>query len=311
MTPLVETSLVRDPRRRIPPPPVKRFLDYLFVECGLAGNTIIAYQADLCEFWDDVAADGGLPADLDIEHVQTHLIGLHRRGLSTSSIARHLASIKMLLRFLHQHGLVRRDVASLIELPRKWHRLPHAVHYDQVEALLQAPDASDEFHLRDRAVLELLYATGMRVSELTGITLESVNLDIGYLRCLGKGRRERIVPIGRSAIKAVQSYLTALRPALDAPRSGRRMFLSRTGRPMDRTSIWRLVRKYALRAGIAQPLHPHTLRHCFATHLLAGGADLRVVQELLGHADLTTTQVYLHVDERRLSEVHRRFHPRP
>ncbi|NOS99771.1 MAG: site-specific tyrosine recombinase XerD [Phycisphaerales bacterium] len=311
MTPLVETNVVRQSQRRIPPPPVKRFLDYLFVECGLAGNTIVAYQADLCEFWDDVAADGELRADLDIEDVQTHLIGLHQRGLSTSSIARHLASIKMLLRFLHQHGLVRRDVASLIELPKKWHRLPHAVHYDQVEALLQSPDASDEFHLRDRAVLELLYATGMRVSELTGITLESVNLDVGYLRCMGKGRRERIVPIGRTAIKAVRAFVDVLRPALETARSGRRMFLSRTGRPMDRTSIWRLVRKYAIRAGIGQPLHPHTLRHCFATHLLAGGADLRVVQELLGHADLATTQIYLHVDEHRLSEVHRRFHPRP
>ena len=311
MTPLV--AQYRAPRAAKPETPglVKRFLDYLFVECGLAGNTVAAYQADLSEFWDDVAVGGDLPAALDIDAVQNHLIRLRHRGLSTSSIARHLAAIKMFLRYQHQGGILRRDVASLIELPKKWHRLPDTIHYSQIVKLLDAPNPAEEFYLRDKAVLELLYATGMRVSELTHVTRGSVNLKVGYLRCMGKGNRERIIPIGRSAIAAVSDYLDKLRPALATVHSGDIVFLSRTGRPLDRSNVWRLVRKYAKRAGIAKNLFPHTLRHCFATHLLAGGADLRVVQELLGHADPTTTQVYLHVDPTRLKLIHRKYHPRP
>ncbi len=295
---------------RVTPKPVKRFLDYLFVECGLAGNTVAAYQADLCEFWNNAAENGDLPVTLDIEDVQNHLIGLRRRGLSTASIARHLAAIKMFLRFHHQSGLLRRDVASLIEMPKKWSRLPETARYEDIEALLNAPGESDEFFHRDKAILELLYATGMRVSELAGLTLENLNLDVGYLRCFGKGSRERIIPVGRSAIRALNAYLRKLRPALESAGSGRHVFLSRTGRPMDRSNLWRIVRKYAERAGIAKSFHPHVLRHSFATHMLGGGADLRVVQELLGHADLTTTQIYLHVDESHLKQVHQQFHPR-
>lgn len=291
------------------PKPIKRFLDHLFVACGLSANTITAYRADLCEFWPAASQNGCLAPDLDIQHVQQHLIDLRQRGLSTASIARHLATIKMFLRYQHQRGLLRRDVASVIELPKKWQRLPTTVHYHQVVALLAAPNSADEFYYRDIAMLELLYATGMRVSELVGVSLNRLNLDIGYLRCLGKGNKERIVPIGRPAIRAVRDYLRHLRPAFETSLSGGALFLSRTGRPLDRSNVWRLVRKYAQRAGI-ENLHPHTLRHCFATHMLAGGADLRIVQELLGHADPATTQVYLHVDQKRLKEVHRQFHPR-
>lgn len=314
MTPLAQHAAPAPapvaPSVRATPKAVKRFLDYLFVECGLAGNTVSAYQTDLCAFWDDAADNGELPADLDIEDVQNHLITLRQRGLSTASIARHLAAIKMFLRHHHRSGLLRRDVASLIEMPKKWSRVPETVHYNQIEALLNAPQPTDEFYYRDQAMLELLYATGMRVSELTSLGLRNVNLDVGYLRCLGKGKRERVIPIGRSAIRAVKAYLRKLRPAMQTTHSGKSLFLSRTGRPMDRSNVWRLVRKYAVRAGITKNLHPHTLRHSFATHMLAGGADLRVVQELLGHADLTNTQVYLHVDQIRLKQVHRRFHPR-
>ncbi len=289
--------------------PIKRFLDYLFVECGFAANTIIAYRADLTAFWEDAAVDGHLPPELDVEEVQRHVIGLHHRGLSTTSIARHLATIKMFLRYQHNAGLLRRDVASVIELPKKWRYLPDTVHYEQIEVLLEAPDPTDEFYHRDKALLELLYATGMRASELTGLCVEKMNLDIGYLRCFGKGNKERIIPIGRAAIRAVKDYLRLLRPAVVTRHSDRTVFLSRTGRPLDRSNVWRLVRKYAERAGIKN-LHPHTLRHCFATHLLEGGADLRVVQELLGHSDPATTEIYLHVNPTRLKEVHRRFHPR-
>ena len=301
------------PRRpaALPPEPVKRFLDYLFVECGLAGSTVVAYQRDLCDFWGDVERHGVGVRDVTILDIQRHLKRLQERGLAVASIARRLSAIKMFLRFLFAENELHRDVASLIEAPKKWRTLPATVHYRQIDALLQAPDASDEFHLRDRALLELLYATGMRVSEVSDLMLDQVNLDIGYLRCIGKGNKERIIPIGRSALRAMRRYLDELRPALARRRhSGAFVFLSRTGRKLDRTSIWRLVRKHARAAGMTDDLTPHTLRHSFATHILAGGADLRVVQELLGHVDVSTTQIYLHVDENRLKEVHRRCHPR-
>lgn len=299
------------PEVTLPPPLVKRFLDYVFVECGLSGATVTAYRGDLCEFWDHLVARQVEPSDVTINDVQSHLIALRERGLAVSSIARHLATIKVFLRFLHTEHVAKRDVADLIEAPKRWRRLPDTVHYNQVEALLTAPDPYDEFYLRDRALLELLYATGMRVSEVVDLTLKQINLDLGYVRCIGKGRKERIVPVGRSAIEAVRNYLELLRPRLLGDRFEEALFLSRTGRPLDRTNIWRLVRKFAGLAGIDQPLSPHTLRHCFATHLLGGGADLRIVQELLGHADVVTTEIYTHVDERHLKNVHKKYHPRP
>jgi len=290
---------------------VKRFLDYIFVECGLAGATVTAYQRDLGEFWNHLVEREVEPADISMEDVQEHLIRLQERGLVVSSIARHLAAIKVFLRHLYAERVLRRDLASLIEGSKRWQTIPDTVRYNQVEALLAAPDPREEFYLRDRALLELLYATGMRVSEVVDLPLDQINLRLGYVRCIGKGRKERIVPVGRSAIEAVEEYLEYLRPRLMGDRSVSALFLSRTGRPLDRTNVWRLVRKYAITAGVDKPLSPHTLRHCFATHLLAGGADLRIVQELLGHADLATTQVYTHVDETQLKRVHREYHPRP
>jgi integrase/recombinase XerD len=294
-----------------PAPLVKRFLDYLFVECGLAGATVTAYQRDLGEFWNGLIVRDAEPADISMEDVQQHLIELQQRGLGVSSIARHLAAIKVFLRHLHAERVLRRDLASLIESSKRWRTIPDTVRYNQVEALLAAPDPGEEFYLRDRALLELLYATGMRVSEVVDLTLEQMNLRLGYVRCIGKGRKERIIPVGRCAIEAVEEYLEYLRPRLLSNRPVSALFLSRTGRPLDRTNMWRLVRKYAIAAGVDKPLSPHTLRHCFATHLLSGGADLRIVQELLGHADVTTTQVYTHVDEAQLKRVHREYHPRP
>ena len=308
MTLLAVEPLERPSR---PVPLVKRFLDYIFNECGLAGATVTAYQRDLNEFWHHLVDRDVEPSDMSMEDVQQHLIALQRRGLAVSSIARHLASIKVFLRFLFAERVLRRDLASLIEQPKKWRTIPDTVHYRSVEELLQAPDPSDEFYLRDRALLELLYATGMRVSEAVDLTLDQINLKLGYLRCIGKGRKERIIPVGRHAIDAVGEYLETLRPRLASERFNSAVFLSRTGKPLDRTNMWRVVRKYARLAGIEKNLSPHTLRHCFATHLLAGGADLRTVQELLGHADVTTTQVYTHVDEAQLKRVHREYHPRP
>jgi integrase/recombinase XerD len=306
---LVATQPANKPKS--PAPLVKRFLDYLFIECGLAGSTVTAYQRDLNEFWDFLIADDVEPGDITMDEVQRHLIALQQRGLAVSSIARHLASIKVFLRHLFAERVLRRDVASLIESVKKWRTIPKTVHHSQVDALLNAPDTKDEFYLRDKALLELMYATGMRVSEVVDLDLSQINLKLGYVRCIGKGRKERIVPVGRVAREAMAEYLEELRERLLAGRSSDAVFLSRTGRRLDRTNMWRLVRKYAYAAGIDNPLSPHTLRHCFATHLLAGGADLRIVQELLGHADVTTTQVYTHVDEAQLKRVHTQFHPRP
>jgi len=299
------------PRTARPAPPVKRFLDYLFLECGLAGATVIAYQGDLAEFWGHLVAHDVEPGDISMEDVQAHLIHLQQRGLAVSSIARHLATIKVFLRYLHAERVLRRDIASLIESPKRWHNIPDAVRYDQVEALLNGPDPRDELFLRDRALLELLYATGMRASEVVDLQVEQIHLQLGYVRCMGKGRKERIVPVGRPAIEAVERYIEVLRPRLLGERHTAALFLSRTGRRLDRTNLWRLVRKYAQVAAIDSHLSPHTLRHSFATHLLAGGADLRIVQELLGHADVTTTQIYTHVDEAQLKQVRCKYHPRP
>lgn len=294
-----------------PAPLVKRFLDYLFTECGLSGETVTAYKRDLREFWNDLVAADVQPGEICVEDVQRHLINLHTRGLAISSIARHFATIKVFLRHLHAEHVLLRDVTTLLESPKRWRTIPNTVRYDQVIDLLEAVDARDEYCLRDRAMLELLYATGMRVSEASSLRVDQINLRLGYVRCFGKGKKERIIPVGRAAVVAVNEYLENLRPKLLGDRHTNSLFLSRTGKPLDRTNMWRVVRKYAQQAGIPGKLSPHTLRHCFATHMLTGGADLRVVQELLGHADVTTTQIYTHVNETHLVQVHRRCHPRP
>ena len=293
-----------------PAPLVKRFLDFVFLECGLSGETVTAYKRDLAEFWNDLVASDVEPAAISMDDVQRHLIGLQRRGLSVASISRHFAAIKVFLRYLFTERILRRDVTALMEAPKRWRTIPDTVRYDQIQALLNAPDPTEEFYLRDRAILELLYATGMRVSEAVKLNVDQINLKLGYLRCFGKGRKERVIPVGRYASDAVTEYLDTLRPRLLRDRHTPAVFLSRTGRPLDRTNVWRVVRKYAKVAGVANKLSPHTLRHCFATHLLAGGADLRIVQELLGHADVAATQIYTHVDESQLRHVHRKYHPR-
>lgn len=299
------------PRIEKPAPLVKQFLDYLFIECGLAGSTVTTYHRVLSLFWDYLVAREVEPGEITVDDMREYLVELQQRGLAVATVARDLAAIKVFLRFLYGERVLRRDIASLIESPKRWRTLPETVRYEQVEALLKAPDPRDEFFLRDRALLELLYATGLRVSEVVDLTLEQINLKLGYVRCIGKGRKERVVPVGRAAIAAMEVYLTELRPRLQGDRHAPTLFLSRTGRALDRTNMWRLVRKYAAVAGIDARVSPHTLRHCFGTHLLAGGADLRIVQELLGHTDVSTTQIYTHVDVTQLKHVHRKYHPRP
>ena len=299
------------PRIEKPPPLVKRFLDYLFLECGLAGSTVTTYQRVLSLFWNYLVVREVEPGEITIDDIREYLIELRQRGLAVATVARDLATVKVFLRFLYGERVLRRDIASLIESPKRWRNIPKAVRLEQVEALLSAPDPRDEFYLRDRALLELLYATGMRVSEVVDLTLDQINLKLGYVRCIGKGRKERVIPVGRAAIAALEVYLEELRPRLRGDRHTPTLFLSRTGRALDRTNMWRLVRKYAAAAGIDASVSPHTLRHCFGTHMLAGGADLRIVQELLGHADVTTTQIYTHVDVTQLKHVHQKYHPRP
>jgi len=243
--------------------------------------------------------------------IQNYLRVLTQEQKSESSIKRSLVAIRMFLRFGKLTGLIEDDFSSLLESPKVWQKLPCVCSKQQVLELLNAPCPDEPFYLRDKAMLELLYATGVRASEIAGLKTSDLNLNIGYLRCLGKGSRERVVPMGKVAIAAIEEYLTNLRPRLVKPFSGDFLLLSRTGRPMSRIEIWRLVKKYAIRAGMPRNLTVHTLRHCFATHLLAGGADLRSLQEMLGHVDIATTQIYTHVDQERLRKIHRKYHPRP
>ena len=297
-------------RPGLDPAELRAFVDCLALECGLSANTLAAYRRDFQVLDQYLLNNNQTLENWDVPHLSDYFKHLHERGYGLASVARHHASLKMLLRFAHSRGRLRRDLPALMETPKKWHRLPDTYRYRQVDALLNAPGPEDEFHFRDRALLELLYATGMRVSELTALAVGDVNLKVGFLRCFGKGNKERILPIGRNAIDAVRAYLHTQRteqlrdPAQDA------LFLSRTGKPLDRTNCWRIVRKYARRIGLKGKLSPHTLRHCFATHLLEGGADLRIVQELLGHADVATTQIYTHVDRDRLKSIHQKYHPR-
>jgi integrase/recombinase XerD len=287
------------------------FLDHLTVEAGLSHNTILAYGRDLRDFLtfcrqDKVSEISRLTPQL----VQKYLCHLAHGPKGENSARRALVAIRMFLRFAKLMGLIEDD-GAILESPKIWQRLPVVCNKQQVLKLLEAPCKDEPFYLRDRAMLELLYATGMRASELAGLRTSDLNFDVGYLRCLGKGNKERIIPVGRTAVEATEAYLRDLRPRLAKPSSGPFLLLSRTGRPLSRIEIWRLVKKYAARAGIARNLTVHTLRHCFATHLLSGGADLRSIQEMLGHVDIGTTQIYTHVDHERLRRIHKKYHPRP
>lgn len=291
---------------------VKDFLDYLRIEAGLAENTILAYGRDLKSF----AEFCSVHKVTRLEEVKPPLIQKYIRHLSIAeraeaSINRALVAIKMLLRHGRLVGLLEDDFTTILEGAKLWQKLPTVCSKKQVFDLLSTPSPEEQFHLRDKAMLELLYATGMRAAELAQAKTGNVNLKIGYLRCLGKGNRERIIPLATNAISATREYLANQRPLLAKPFSSDFLLLSRTGRPMSRIDIWRLVKKYAARAGMPRNLTVHTLRHCFATHLLAGGADLRSIQEMLGHVDIATTQIYTHVDQERLKRIHKKYHPRP
>lgn len=303
---------------------LRDFRVYQNVECGHSPRTIEAYERDLRRFGDFLRRRGIDDwQSITPQLVQDHRIELSRREYCEATLARHVVAIRTWLRWLHASRRVAEDRAGLVELPRRWRRLPETLNLERTAELVTSPDPQRKLGLRDRAILELFYASGLRVSELCGLNGADVNLTIGYVRCMGKGRRERVVPIGRKGRDALEAWLTHERPRLLmlwARRGGRLpltpkaaaaapLFLSRTGGRIDRTAVWRLVRREAQRCGLRGKVSPHTLRHSFATHLLEGGADLRVVQELLGHASVATTAIYTHVQTKRLREVHGRYHP--
>jgi integrase/recombinase XerD len=316
LEPLVP-SLGQDPRlsdvKRFPiQHDLRDFLNYLTVEAGLSDNTVLGYGRDLRSFLEYCKANKISELQrIEAIFVQHYLRKLSLEQKSENSIKRSLVAIRMFLRYGKLMGLIKDDLTSILESPKVWQKLPSICSKRQVIELMNAPCPEEPFYYRDKAMLEVLYATGVRASEIAGLKISDFNLSIGYLRCLGKGNRERVVPIGKVAIEAINEYLTKQRLNLVKPFSGDFLLLSRTGRPMSRIEIWRLVKKYAIRAGMPRNLTVHTLRHCFATHMLAGGADLRSIQEMLGHVDIATTQIYTHVDQERLRKIHRKFHPRP
>ena len=291
---------------------LEEFINYLSVERGLSKNTITSYRADLISFLNYLNSEGFNSIEkIKRDNITNYLLSLKDKGLSGNSVSRALAAIKMFYKFLTQERFIKDDLAGILESPKLIRPLPNVLNIAEVEKLLAAPDPRDWIGIRDRAVLELMYATGMRVSEIVDIPTSTINLDVGFIKCRGKGDKERMVPIGSHARNSISRYMEKVRPSLLKNKNDTHLFLSRLGKRVSRQSFWKMIKKYAKRARIKKEITPHTLRHSFATHLLERGADLRVVQEMLGHSDIATTQIYTHVNKERLKSIHRQFHPRP
>lgn len=291
---------------------IQQFLDYLSVERGLAPNTIQAYGRDLRSFNENLQKRG-LPIESALSKDITEFMWSRKEaGIAANSISRALVAIRVFYRFLLREQKIKQDPTNILDSPKLWKRIPDVLNIDEVERLITKPDTKDLLGVRDRAMLELLYATGLRVSEIVSLNISDLNRDVGFLRCVGKGSKERIVPMGKKAQDAIAVYLEKIRPKLLGSKpSTNGLFLTRLCKKMTRQMLWKLIKKYARLANIKKDVSPHTLRHSFATHLLERGADLRIVQELLGHANISTTQIYTHVDKERLKAIHRKFHPRP
>ena len=286
---------------------VRRFTTHLRIEKGLAENSCLAYENDLRLFSNFLSARninswGNVLAD----HIVDFLQDRREHNRVSSTVVRELISIRVLFRFLTSEGILKTDVSSRVESPKLWKLLPDVLSEQGVEKLLDAPDTRTKIGIRDKAMLELLYATGLRATELVSLKVGDLNLETGFLRCFGKGNKERIVPVGSHARAAIRQYMKTRRDYLaESP-----LFITSRNRAMTRVNFWKRIRHYAKVAGIVKKIYPHLLRHSFATHLLGHGADLRVVQEMLGHADISTTQIYTHVDHQRLKKIHHQFHPR-
>jgi integrase/recombinase XerD len=290
-------------------PQLRLLLNYLQQERGLADNSVHAYRRDLEDLDRHLRGDGKDLTTATADDLRAYLRDQSRKGQSTKTIARRLAAIRVFLRYLATVGVDTVGILAQLERPKPEQSLPKILSKLQVNTLINTPNPKSMLYSRDVAILELLYASGLRATELCELKMRDTNLQVGCVRVIGKGMKERIVPFGRAASEAITRYLSDTRPKLDHHFSDR-LFLSRTGKSLERVGLWMLVEKYARRSGILKQTGPHVLRHCFATHLLGGGADLRIVQELLGHSDVTTTQIYTHVDQTRLKSIHGKFHPR-
>ena len=291
---------------------IEEFLSYLSVERGLAKNTLEAYKRDLARFFDYLKSRRiASISNVTRQEITSFMLAEKDRGLSSNSISRELACFKSFFKFLVRENKIKEDVTSVIESPKLWKRLPDTLNIDEVEMLLKAPNVRDLMGARDRASLELMYATGMRVSELINLKMDDLNMEIGFVKCFGKGGKERIVPFGKKAKESVERYLEKARASFLKKKVSNFLFLTRLGKPMSRQTFWKTIKKYAREAGIKKKIAPHSLRHSFATHILERGADLRIVQEMLGHSDISTTQIYTHVSKDRLKSIHHKFHPRP
>ena len=298
----------------LPPPAyesdISSFLAWVQLERGLSKNTVESYESDLiqCACFLHKQGSSNWQA-VSLEDVSAWISSLTLDGYAVASLARKLSALRMLARFLLGEGNLQNDFTELLSNPKKGRFLPHALSIEEMERFLSAPDPTTPLGKRDRAIFELMYGSGLRVSEVSSVLVNAVNLEEGFARIFGKGSKERIVPVGKEAVVAIRNYLHGGRAELVKDRSGGELFLSKRGTPISRKMIWVLVKDYARRAGIEKNLTPHGLRHSFATHLLMGGADIRAVQEMLGHSDVGTTQIYTHVESQRLMDEHAKFHP--
>ena len=289
----------------------EQFQDYLSFERGLSERTIVSYGRDLSG-WLSFVQSGGVtePSDIDIRLLRAWIYELSDRGLAPRSIRRAQSAVRTYFGFLLAEGIVGVDPTDRLESPQIGRALPDVLSQVEMQKILEAPEPTHRLYWRDRAILEFLYATGVRVSELVGLRIVSVELEEGFATVFGKGAKERLVPVGGPALRSLKRYLSDVRPGLDRGKGGGQVFLNARGHPIRRESVWVIVKRSAVRAGMTRPISPHTIRHTFATHLVEGGADLAAVQELLGHADISTTQIYTHLDRSYLREVHRKYHPR-
>jgi integrase/recombinase XerD len=290
---------------------VERFDDFLALEQGASVQTSRAYKLDIARFVMYASIKGAkAPAEIGAKMLREFVYHLKDLGLSPASIRRNVSAVRTYFKFMLGEGFVVRDPSERLETPKKWRTLPEVLGIEEIEKLLAAPSLDEPLAFRDRAMLELAYGAGLRVSEWISLGVRDVMLQDHVVRVFGKGAKERLVPIGRRAIGAIAIYLRELRPKLEKGEGKGRLFLNSRGRPLSRMGAWKILRKYVDQVGITKPVSPHTLRHSFATHLLEGGADLRAVQEMLGHVDISTTQIYTHVDREYLRSVHKQFHPR-
>lgn len=290
---------------------VERFDDFLALEQGASVQTSRAYKLDIARFVTYVSIKGaGSASEVGTRALREYVYHLKDLGLAPASIRRNVSAVRSYFKFLLGEGLVVRDPSERLETPKRWRTLPEVLGVDEIEKLLAAPSLDEPLAFRDRAMLELAYGAGLRVSEWISLNVRDVMLQEHLVRVFGKGAKERLVPIGRKAIGATAIYLRELRPSLEKGEGKGVLFLNARGQPLSRMGAWKILRKYVRQAGITKPVSPHTLRHSFATHLLEGGADLRAVQEMLGHVDISTTQIYTHIDREYLRSVHKQFHPR-